>query len=47
MVQCGHCKRLEDTWEKLAQKLSDDRESGDVVPIIAKVDGTEEKALTG
>jgi len=43
---CGHCKRLEDTWEKLATKLGEDRESGEVVPIIAKVDGTMEKALS-
>ena len=46
-AQCGHCKRLEDTWEKLATKLGEDRESGEVVPIIAKVDGTMEKALSG
>ena len=46
-AQCGHCKRLEETWEKLATKLGEDRESGEVVPIIAKVDGTMEKALSG
>jgi len=43
---CGHCKRLEDTWERLANKLGEDKESGDVTPIIAKVDGTIEKGLT-
>lgn len=43
---CGHCKRLEDTWEKLATKLKEDKMGGDVAPIIAKVDGTQEKALT-
>jgi protein disulfide-isomerase-like protein len=43
---CGHCKRLEDTWEKLATKLKEDKMGGDVAPIIAKVDGTQEKALS-
>eukprot|EP00277_Geminigera_cryophila_P046946 CAMPEP_0173079792 /NCGR_PEP_ID=MMETSP1102-20130122/15475_1 /TAXON_ID=49646 /ORGANISM="Geminigera sp., Strain Caron Lab Isolate" /LENGTH=212 /DNA_ID=CAMNT_0013952423 /DNA_START=105 /DNA_END=743 /DNA_ORIENTATION=- len=43
---CGHCKRLEDTWEQLANKLGEDKESGSVTPIIAKVDGTIEKGLT-
>jgi len=38
---------LEDTWEQLANKLGEDKESGSVTPIIAKVDGTIEKGLTG
>ncbi|EKX52941.1 hypothetical protein GUITHDRAFT_84522 [Guillardia theta CCMP2712] len=37
---CGHCKSLTPTWESLAQKLNEEKEAGDVTPIIAKVDGT-------
>jgi thiol-disulfide isomerase/thioredoxin len=43
---CGHCKRLEETWEKLASKLAEDKEAGEITPIIAKVDGTQAKGLS-
>jgi thioredoxin domain-containing protein 5 len=42
---CGHCKRLEETWDKLAAKLAEDREAGEITPIIAKVDATQEKKI--
>ena len=46
-TQCGHCKSLTPTWESLAQKLNEEKEAGDVTPIIAKVDGTVSPKLQG
>eukprot|EP00961_Rhodomonas_salina_P134863 1814097-Rhodomonas_salina.1 len=44
---CGHCKRLVQPWEELAQQLKEERANGEAHAVIAKVDVTVEKYLGG
>eukprot|EP00282_Hemiselmis_andersenii_P008931 CAMPEP_0114124504 /NCGR_PEP_ID=MMETSP0043_2-20121206/8811_1 /TAXON_ID=464988 /ORGANISM="Hemiselmis andersenii, Strain CCMP644" /LENGTH=209 /DNA_ID=CAMNT_0001217385 /DNA_START=109 /DNA_END=738 /DNA_ORIENTATION=+ len=42
---CGHCKSLEPIWEEVAEKMLENRQSGERSAIIAKVDATRCKYL--
>ncbi|KAJ1483462.1 thioredoxin-like protein [Baffinella frigidus] len=44
---CGHCKRLDEPWNKLAEQMAEDKDAGEPVAIIAKVDATIERYLSG
>ena len=46
-ARCGHCKNVEPVFETVAEKMASDRSLGESSVVLAKVDATSEKYLSG